>query len=58
LLAASEQLRHGNVNVTARHYVENRNHSVLGFGHLLASGEKTIVPIDKTIVPIDKAQAS
>ena len=47
LLAASEQLRHGNLNVTARHYVENRNHSVLGFGHLLAPGERTIVPIDK-----------
>ena len=27
LLAASEQLRHGNVNVTARHYVENRRRS-------------------------------
>jgi integrase len=35
LLAASEQLRHGNVNVTARHYVENRQRSVLGLGHLL-----------------------
>ena len=34
LLAASEALRHGGVGVTARHYVENRSHSVLGFGHL------------------------
>ena len=35
LLAASEQLRHGGVEVTARHYVENRSRSVLGLGHLL-----------------------
>jgi hypothetical protein len=47
LLAASEQLRHGNVSVTAKHYIENRNHSVLGFGHLLAPGEPTIVPMRK-----------
>jgi hypothetical protein len=44
LLAASEQLRHGNVNMTARHYVENRSHSVLGFGHLL-KGDRTIIPL-------------
>jgi integrase len=36
LLAASEQLRHGNVNVTARHYIDNRKRSVLGLGHLLS----------------------
>jgi hypothetical protein len=47
LLAASEQLRHGGVAVTARHYVENRNHSVLGFGYLL-KGERTLVPIQET----------
>ena len=46
LLAASEQLRHGGIAVTARHYVENRSRSVLGFGHLL-KGERTIIPIDK-----------
>ena len=51
LLAASEALRHGGVGVTARHYVENRSHSVLGFGHLLTKD-------DRTIVPIDEAQAS
>jgi hypothetical protein len=45
LLAASEQLRHGGIAVTARHYVENRSFSVLGFGHLL-KGERTIVPMD------------
>ena len=46
LLAASEQLRHGNVNVTARHYIENRKRSVLGLGHLLAPNERTIIPMD------------
>jgi integrase len=45
LLAASEQLRHGGIAVTARHYVENRSRSVLGFGHLL-KGERTIIPMD------------
>ena len=45
LLAASEQLRYGGIAVTARHYVENRSRSVLGFGHLL-KGERTIVPMD------------
>jgi len=46
LLAASEQLRHGGIAVTARHYVENRSRAVLGFGHLLAPGERTIIPIE------------
>ena len=48
LLAASEQLRHGGIAVTARHYVENRSHLVLGFGHLLTKGERTIVPTDES----------
>ena len=47
LLAASEALRHGGVGVTARHYVENRSHAVLGFGHLLTKDERTIVPMDE-----------
>jgi hypothetical protein len=47
LLAASEALRHGGVGVTARHYVENRSHAVLGFGHLLTKEGRTIVPMDK-----------
>jgi hypothetical protein len=47
LLAASEQLRHGGIGVTARHYVENRQPSVLGLGHLL-KGERTIVPMQET----------
>ena len=45
LLAASEQLRHGGIAVTARHYVENRSRPVLGFGHLLTKGERTIIPM-------------
>jgi hypothetical protein len=48
LLAASEALRHGGIAVTARHYVENRNHSVLGFGHLLADNERVVIPMDET----------
>jgi len=44
LLAASEQLRHGGIAVTARHYIENRSRSVLGFGHLL-KGERTFIAI-------------
>ena len=48
LLAASEALRHGGVAVTARHYVENRSHSVLGFGHLLTKDERTIIPMDES----------
>jgi hypothetical protein len=46
LLAASEALRHGGIGVTARHYVENRSRSVLGFGHLLKGPERTIIPMD------------
>ena len=47
LLAASEALRHGGIGVTARHYVENRSHSVLGFGHLLTKGERTVIPLEE-----------
>jgi integrase len=43
LLAASEALRHGGVSVTARHYIENKQRSVLGFGHLLKNDARTIV---------------
>jgi hypothetical protein len=36
-------LRHSDIGVTAaRHYVENKQRSVLGFGHLLR-GERTII---------------
>ena len=45
LLAASEQLRHGGIAVTVRHYVENKQRSILGFGHLL-KGERTIISIN------------
>ena len=46
LLAASEQLRHGGVAVTARHYIENKSRSVLGLGHLL-KGERTIIAMNE-----------
>ena len=39
-------LRHANIHTTATHYVENKQ-LVLGFGHLLKSEQRTIVPIDK-----------
>ena len=45
LLAASEALRHGDVSVTARHYIENKQRSVLGFGYLLKSEARSIVAI-------------
>jgi integrase len=44
LLAASEQLRHANIQTSARHYIENRRRSTPGLGHLLKS-ERTIVPM-------------
>lgn len=47
LLAASEQLRHGNINVTARHYVENRRRSTPGLGHLLTQDRRTIIAMDE-----------
>ena len=37
-------LRHADVAVTAAHYLENKQRSVLGFAHLLKD-ERTIVPI-------------
>ena len=39
-------LRHADVAVTAAHYVENKQRSVLGFGHLL-KGERTIIPMEE-----------
>jgi hypothetical protein len=44
LTAAQEMLRHADVQVTAAHYVENKQRSVLGFGHLL-SKDRTIIPM-------------
>ena len=38
LTAAQEMLRHADVAVTAAHYVENKQRSVLGFGHMLKDG--------------------
>jgi integrase len=48
LVAAQRMLRHAQVAVTAAHYVEIKTRPVLGFGHLLTKGERTIVPMDKT----------
>ena len=50
LTAAQEMLRHANVAVTAAHYVENKQRSVLGFGHLLKN-DRTIVPINDSLAP-------
>jgi integrase len=46
LVAAQRMLRHAQVAVTAAHYVEIKARPVLGFGHLLTNGERTIIPID------------
>ena len=46
LTAASEMLRHGDIAVTAAHDVENKQRSILGFGHLL-KGERTIIPMEE-----------
>jgi hypothetical protein len=55
ILAASEQLRHGGIAVTARHYLENRQPSVLGLGHLL-KGERTIIAMDGETPRIRRAK--
>jgi hypothetical protein len=47
LTAAQEMLRHANIHTTATHYVENKQRSVLGFGHLLKSDQRTIVALAK-----------
>ena len=47
LVAASEALRHSNISTTFNHYVENKQRSVLGFGHLLAKIARTIIPIER-----------
>jgi hypothetical protein len=46
LVAAQRMLRHAQVAVTAAHYVEIKARPVLGFGHLLTKGERTIVSIE------------
>jgi hypothetical protein len=50
LTAAQEMLRHADIQVTAAQYVENKQRSVLGFGHLLTK--------DRTIIPIEGATES
>ena len=44
LLAASEQLRHANIQTSTQHYIENRRRATPGLGRLLKS-ERTIVPM-------------
>jgi integrase len=46
LVAASEALRHADIKTTFNHYVENKQRSVLGFSHLLAKSDRTIIPLD------------
>jgi hypothetical protein len=48
LTAASDALRHANISTTVDHYIENHKRSVLGFGHLLNSKEKTIIPMEQS----------
>jgi hypothetical protein len=50
LTAAQEMLRHADIQVTAAHYVENKQRSVLGFGHLLTK--------DRMIIPIEESTAT
>jgi hypothetical protein len=40
-------LRHADIAVTAAHYVENKQRSVLGFDHLLKGDRTTIIPLRK-----------
>jgi integrase len=44
LTAASEMLRHSDITITARHYIEGKRRPSLD--HLLKS-ERTIIPMDK-----------
>ena len=48
LVAAQRMLRHAQVAVTAAHYVEIKQRPVLGFGHLLTKGGRTIIPMDES----------
>jgi hypothetical protein len=47
LTAAQEMLCRADIQVTAAHYVENKQGSVLGFGHLLTK-DRTIIPIEES----------
>jgi hypothetical protein len=41
-------LRHADIAVTAAHYIECKQRSVLGCSHLLAKSERSIIPMDDT----------
>ena len=51
LFAASSMLRHADIKTTVGHYIESKQRSVLGFGHLLKD-ERTIVPIESASVTV------
>jgi integrase len=57
LTAAQEMLRHADIQVTAAHYVENKQRSVLGFGHLLIK-DRTIIPIEESTAISPRAVTS
>lgn len=57
LTAAQEMLRHADIQVTAAHYVENKQRSILGFGHLLTK-DRTIIPIEESMATVPKAITS
>jgi integrase len=48
LYAASAQLRHADIKTTSLHYIEAKRRPVIGFDHLLARKERTIVPMHDT----------
>ena len=48
LFAASSMLRHADIKTTVGHYIENKQRSVLGFGHLL-NGEQRIVALAQAV---------
>ena len=41
-------LRHADIKTTVGHYIESKQRSVLGFGHLL-TGEQKIVALEKEV---------
>jgi integrase len=48
LYAASAQLRHADIKTTSLHYIEAKRRPVIGFDHLLARKERTIIPMGDT----------
>ena len=42
-------LRHADIKTTVGHYIESKQRSVLGFGHLLKSDQRTIVALAQAV---------